>query len=225
MNVCPVCGKSISAFSGNAVKGKSGQWVCKECLKKANVGVFKFSNTFITSDQIKSLIDAQNVETTSANLQTPKKKKSRLPLVLIVVVCMFAFAATMGILFGEEEPSNEQNNSYTESQIEYIEISANELYAEFEANEVAADEKYKGKYVKVTGIVTEISSGGTFTQACILLNVEDSIIFGDVQCNFNNDESKKIAELTKGQTVTVAGLCSGLGTINLDINNCEIVGD
>ncbi len=161
------------------------------------------------------------------NNQPKKTKKIGGVIATVLVVFLFAFAAIMGILYGEEQPSDSQNNnSSAESKIEYIEISANELYREFEANEVAADEKYKGKYVKVTGVVTDISSGGTFTQACILLNVDDSIIFGDVQCNFSDDEAaKKIAQLTKGKTVTITGLCSGLGKINLDINNCEIVGD
>lgn len=222
MSICSVCGQNVSNFSGGIVKGKSGEWVCKECLKKAGIGTMKFSNTFITSNQIEDLINKRAALNTKSNSSNNKNKKpnAKIAIVLSIIVCIITVVSIVAVL-------SDTDFSDTESTpIEYIEISANDLYAAFEANEVAAEEKYKGKHVKVTGVVTEISSGGTFTQACILLNVEDSVIFGDVQCNFSNDDTaQKIAQLTKGQMVTITGLCSGLGTINLDINNCEIVGD
>ena len=44
-----------------------------------------------------------------------KQKKGCLTAVLIVIVIMFAFAAIMGVLFGEEEPTNVQSSSVSSS--------------------------------------------------------------------------------------------------------------
>lgn len=230
MSICSVCGENVPNLGAKIVRGKSGQWVCKQCLNKAGVGSIQFSNTFITSDQIESLINKRNsnfanehksVAILSENVAMyHQKKKSSKNIAIIVSICVVVFALIMGILFGEEEPAV---NASSQESITYIEVTADELYLAYDNNEVAADEAYKGKYVKVTGVVTEISSSGTFTQACILLNAESSYFLGDVQCNFSDDAvAKKIAEINKGQTVTVKGKCAGFKDINIEISNCEI---
>jgi len=159
--------------------------------------------------------------------QPPKKKKSGGKTALIVIACVFGFAALMGILFGEEEPAGSssgiaQVDTSSEAQIQYIEISAQDLWNAFEDNEVAADEKYKGEYVKVTGIVNNINSKDVLTSANILLEV-DEYVFGCVQCNFNSDDAKAIANVKKGQKVTVVGTCGGLNLYNVMINGCELI--
>ncbi len=56
MSICKVCGRKVANINCNIVRGASGEWVCKDCLKKAHIGVMKFSSFNITSGEIMSRI-------------------------------------------------------------------------------------------------------------------------------------------------------------------------
>lgn len=113
---------------------------------------------------------------------------------------------------------------YSETEkIDYIEITANELYTAYEENEVAAEEKYDSKKVKITGVVSDINSSGFLTSTNVLLSVKSKSWFGCVQCNFNSDNEEAVAKLSKGSTVTIIGTCDSLSTFNVMIRNCKIV--
>ena len=57
MSVCSVCGEKVKNFGGRIVRGANGEWVCKKCLKKAGIGVMKFSCQHITSKQVAAKIN------------------------------------------------------------------------------------------------------------------------------------------------------------------------
>lgn len=71
MSICAVCGEKVNNFSSSIVRGKSREWVCKKCLKKANVGVMRFSCQNITSGQIIAIINGNT--TNSINSQNIKQ--------------------------------------------------------------------------------------------------------------------------------------------------------
>lgn len=158
-------------------------------------------------------------------------EKRRLPTGLVVgiticiIVLAICFGAIIGIIVSEDSTSDSQsgieNDIENESEIKYIEISANDIYSAFQENEIAADEKFNGKLVKITGIISSINSSGILTSANILLSVDGSF-FGCVQCNFNSTNSKALANIEKGQSVTIIGTCGGLASFNVMINACEL---
>ncbi len=160
----------------------------------------------------------------SFSYQKQKKKSNiKLAVILSVIVIIFAFAATMGILYGEEEPEYNNvssENVSSEETTNYIEVSANDLWKAFSDNEVLAEKTYTGKNIKVTGVVSEINSGSFITTANVLLNV-DNAMFSCVQCNFQKKDVDKLAELKKGQTVTIIGVCSDLD-LNVQVVNCKV---
>ena len=154
----------------------------------------------------------------------PKKKKSNGKLVASILVAIIGtLAAIAAISVAVEESGgdlNKTSSSQSEQEIEYIEVTANQLWQDFSDNEVAAEQKYTGKYVKVTGVVSEINSASTLISANVLLTVDDAM-FSCVQCNFTKKNSEQLANLTKGQTVTIIGTCGDLN-LNVHINDCEI---
>ena len=95
-------------------------------------------------------------------------------------------------------------------------ISASKLYKEYNENEIAADEKYKGKIIEVTGVIRDIGNDIMDNAYITLVGNE---YFGDIQCYFN--EKSVVAKLSKGKRVTVIGNCFGL-MINVQINNCIV---
>ena len=90
------------------------------------------------------------------------------------------------------------------------------LYKEYNANEIAADEKYKGKIIEVTGVIRDIGNDIMDNAYITLVGNE---YFGDIQCYFN--EKSVVASLSKGKRITVMGSCSGL-MMNVHLNDCII---
>jgi len=97
-----------------------------------------------------------------------------------------------------------------------VEITAPQLYQAYQANEIAADEKYKDKIIQVSGRIRDI--GNDLMDNPYITLVGDQY-FGDVQCFFN--EKSVVANLSKGQQITVLGICDGL-MINVLLNDCVV---
>lgn len=96
------------------------------------------------------------------------------------------------------------------------EISARELYSAYEQNEVAADNKYKGKKLAVNGVIKDIGND-ILDDSYITLKTGN--LMGDVQCYLSK---KEVAKLSKGQLITVIGKCTGLFG-NVGLKNCKLV--
>jgi hypothetical protein len=90
-----------------------------------------------------------------------------------------------------------------------IAISADDLYAAYKANEVAADAKYKGKTLEVTGVVGSISKDVMDDPYITLVTTENE--FETVNAYFSKGAMQKLSELRKGQGVTVT--CRGNGMV------------
>ena len=116
----------------------------------------------------------------------------------------------------DEFENLDQSPKVTSDSNPSVKISASKLYKEYNENEIAADEKYKGKIIEVTGVIRDI--GNDIMDNAYITLVGDEY-FGDIQCYFN--EKSVVAKLSKGKRVTVIGSCSGL-MINVQINNCIV---
>lgn len=91
-----------------------------------------------------------------------------------------------------------------------IEISAGELFANYEANEVAADRNFKGQALKVTGTVQSIDSG-LGDGATVNLSTGDEYGFNNVMADGDDGFDDQAAQLSKGQKITLN--CVGGGEI------------
>ena len=88
-----------------------------------------------------------------------------------------------------------------------IEITAAQLYKEYTKNAAAADKKYLGRELSVSGAVQEIgkeTSGTPF----LLLAAGDNLTSG-VYCTFPGNYDTILAKLTTGQKVTITGIGAG----------------
>jgi hypothetical protein len=90
---------------------------------------------------------------------------------------------------------------------EVIKISPKQLLADYTANEVAADNKYKGKTIEVTGPIESISKD-MLDEVYVAIEAGDPI--RTVQCYLVPESAAKVATLAKGQTVTIQGRGDGL---------------
>ena len=95
-------------------------------------------------------------------------------------------------------------------------VNSKTLYNAFSDNEIAADEKYKGKIIQVSGSIRDI--GKDLMDDAYITLVGDEF-FGDVQCFF--PDKTDLVDVKKGQRVTVIGYCDGL-FLNVLLKNCII---
>ncbi len=97
------------------------------------------------------------------------------------------------------------------------EVTASQLYASYDGNEVAADEKYKGKKLAVTGIVGNISKG-IFDEAIVSLEIG---FLQNINCDFG-DNTKAVSRLSKGDRITIIGKCEGFILSQVILGDCEV---
>jgi len=76
-----------------------------------------------------------------------------------------------------------------------IEVTIRELFAAYEANPIAADLKYEDKIIRIKGEVWQISGGES----------PEVELEHEVQCSFDKKYLLLLAQLRKGQMVTVEG--------------------
>lgn len=120
------------------------------------------------------------------------------------IASALALAGFLFIAFGSDEEQITEIEIASETP--EIEVSAEQLYADYEANGVAADEKYYDKVVRVTGIVNGIDRD--FYED-IYVSLQGDEYYGNVVCYFAESHVKEAAQLSKGQAITVKGLGGG----------------
>lgn len=156
-----------------------------------------------------------------------KLKGGKLKWILLVIVIICIAGAAAGGGSDSSSSSSGSSNSSSEAKqteatpIEYTAVSVNDMMNDLDSNAMGASDKYKGKYLKITGVLANIDASGKYIS---LVADGDFEIIG-VQCYIKNDDQKsKVASLTKGDTVTLKGKCTNVGEVlgySLDIDEIE----
>jgi hypothetical protein len=98
----------------------------------------------------------------------------------------------------EEAPAPEQPKTPE------VTVTSAALAKAYKDNEVAADQKYKGKLVEITGKVTGVDNG-TFDNEIIVKLSDGEYDFSGPMCYMKPSEHDKVINYTKGQQVTLIG--------------------
>jgi hypothetical protein len=98
-------------------------------------------------------------------------------------------------------------------------VTADQLASEYKSNEVAADAKYKGKVVIVSGTVQDIGKD-VMDDAYIIIGGEK--LLDSVQCFFTEGQQSSVARLSKGQHVRVKGEVGGKMIVNILVSKCTL---
>ncbi len=106
---------------------------------------------------------------------------------------------------------------------EVLEVDYNVLHQDYQENAIAADAKYKGKILQLTGPVDDINreiAGNPY----ITFKIGDQYSFKNVRITFKKAEEEKVSTLKKGQSITIKGKCTGLLlSTTVSLNDCEMV--
>ena len=74
-------------------------------------------------------------------------------------------------------------------------ITAAQISAEYASNESAANDRYKGKVIEVTGVISKIYRGFLYTPYVELA--------AGVRCNFSDNEDPVMLTLSEGQAIWI----------------------
>lgn len=108
-------------------------------------------------------------------------------------------------------------NTPTANQTTQIQTTAKELIAAYEANEISADQSYKGKIVEVSGSVSSVSKD-LYDEPFVTL-AGNSSDFREIQCAIKEVEA---AWLKKKQKIVIKGRVVGL-LINVLLEECSVL--
>lgn len=95
------------------------------------------------------------------------------------------------------------------------------IWLDFNANEVAAENKYKDKIVSIKGKINIIKTdmaGNPMISFSI-----DSYGLKTIQCFFSSEEKGSIGSLSKGQRVIVSGTVNGMIMGSIFIRECRLL--
>jgi hypothetical protein len=133
----------------------------------------------------------------------------------------FLCCGCLTVLIGSGNSPAANSSNFSNKKAQLVHVSAVELYREYKANEVAADQDFKGQTLSVSGNVDKI---GKDILGTIYVTFDNGGKFeiGQVQCMFDDKHAARAAKLSKGQRVTVIGTCEGkMG--NVLLRKCEFV--
>lgn len=131
----------------------------------------------------------------------------------------------------EEEPSKESSpedkaeekpkEPAKEASGPDVTITAGELIKEFEGNELAGDQKYKGKVLQVSGVVDKIDTE-LFNEDKYLLNITDGGEFEFLSVTCHDMSTDVLSALSVGDSITVIGDFDDGGDLGVQMKNCKV---
>lgn len=105
---------------------------------------------------------------------------------------------------------------------EVVPVDAAQLLADFKGNEAAADAKYKGKVLQVTGSVDKVDTEFLDKdQYIVRLDGGDQYSFLHVNCS--DVPAAKAATLVPESTITVRGTFQDGGDLGVELKACEVL--
>lgn len=147
-------------------------------------------------------------------------------IALLFCVVIISALAGNGDTSSDAKPTSQESSTVQSSakkEETAIEISAFDLWAAYDENEVNADNLYGSKILSVTGSVTEIGKDIVTDTPYVLLKAGDTYGIYSVQCYFQNTmEADKLVSLKDGDTITLTGKCTGR-TLNVILSNCSLI--
>lgn len=203
---CPQCNENILYGTNPCPK-------CKSSLAWSQQGPIRYIPPIAASQQ--------QVVQPAASPQSPKKTTNPLVIILAIVgggvlllfvtcsICMGTFMA---------KPSNTAPVPVqTQNTEPPIYVSADELCNAYNNNEVAADIKYKGRVLIVTGVVESVVGKDFSDKPFIMVTGKYEM----VQCMFTDKDLSTLAGISKGSNISVQGTFRGKELWPI-LDNCSI---
>lgn len=101
-----------------------------------------------------------------------------------------------------------------------MKVQAAAILKEFEGNEAAADLKYKGKMLEVTGEVSKVDTE-LFDDGQYVIQVNGGGDFEFTNVNCNDQAPEDVAKIKIGAQITVIGEFDDGGDLGIELKDCK----
>jgi hypothetical protein len=117
-----------------------------------------------------------------------------------------------------------KDNAATPAATAELTVKAADLLKEYAGNAVAADAKFKGKTVKVTGTFGSAQKAPLMGYAVQVLPEGGSETGGlsNVQCFIDESAQADIAKFKEGQPIALKGICDGQVLGQVKLSKCTV---
>jgi hypothetical protein len=133
-------------------------------------------------------------------------------LVLMLVVVVACTRSNRTVSSNTAESGNTQSSSAEE-------MTADALFDEYQKDKEAADQKYKGKVLTITGTVDNVKVGASGNP---YVTMKTSNLILRVQFLFKKKDESAVSRLRQGDHATIRGRLSGrIGNVLLE--DCEVL--
>lgn len=151
-----------------------------------------------------------------------KKKKGIFKKIIIGIVVIFVGLFVLGMLVGDDKKTSSSVASQASAPKEDVfVVSVEDICNAYKNNEVAADKIFKGNLVQITGIVDDVKKD-IMDSLYVTLKRQYEFDFCQPQCFFDDEYEDQLANLRKGQKVTIIGRVDGL-MMNVLIKEARLV--
>ena len=117
---------------------------------------------------------------------------------------------------------SKQEEAKQESAAKPMSVQAGAILKEFEGNEAAADMKYKGKLLRVTGEVSKVDTE-MFDDEDYVIQINGGGDFEFTNVNCNDQAPEDVAKIQIGQQITVVGQFDDGGDLGVELKDCKAV--
>jgi len=154
-------------------------------------------------------------------------KKSKLPWILVgggccllpIIIIVIIVVATGGAV-NEATKTTTNNETTKEATKTPTKVDTTAFIAEFDNNQLAAEDKYKDKYIEFTAVIKNISSALGSPYLSLAANA-DAFTLSGIQCSFSSKDA--LTSLSNGQTVTLQGTVKNQTMGSVTVDDCKVI--
>lgn len=120
-----------------------------------------------------------------------------------------------------DDSGSESGESAEEPAEKAVKVEAKQILKEFEENEAAADAKYDGKVLQVSGVVDKIDTE-VWDDEQYVIRVGAGTQFDFITVNCNDQSQGDVTSIKKGQDITVVGEFDDGGDLGVELKDCKV---
>ncbi|MEZ5084481.1 MAG: hypothetical protein R2750_13710 [Bacteroidales bacterium] len=138
----------------------------------------------------------------------------------IIILLALVILGIIGAGLAYKYIYNKPHKNY-EIEIVDFSMSANDLFQQYRIHTIFAQQKYNGKVIKITGILSKIETSGDLTIGVFAL---DEGPFGDegIRCTMLENHAEDLADY-EGKNITIKGYCTGFNDTDVILEKCSII--
>ena len=212
---CPECGTEVNATEVNTVTPEP-------MPIKAKLFAKPMGNIFCK--RCGTVFEPHITVCPRCGKRVPKSNiKKNIIIALASFLSLFIIIGVVNSNNNKATPASSTSTSETQANSksdDFIDVDYNELFNEYKNNEISADQKYKGKKLKITGQISNIGQDILDTP---YLKIDTNGISG-IRLECKKSDKDKLANLSKGQNITVVGRCDGYSICDVYLKDCVICG-